>query len=74
MEVCAALRRIAELGITVITVVHQPRFEIFQTFHDVLLLGKGGKTVYFGPSEGALPYFSVRAISTRAVWLCAVAS
>jgi hypothetical protein len=26
-------------------------------FHDVLLLGKGGQTVYLGPSEKALEYF-----------------
>lgn len=26
-------------------------------FHDVLLLGKGGRTVYLGPSERALEYF-----------------
>lgn len=26
-------------------------------FDDVLLLGKGGRTVYLGPSSGALAYF-----------------
>ncbi len=26
-------------------------------FDDVLLLGKGGKTVYLGPTEDALKYF-----------------
>lgn len=58
MEVCAALRKIADFGLTVITVIHQPRYEIFCSFHDVLLLGKGGRTVYLGPSEKALDYFS----------------
>ena len=66
---CAALRRIAHLGINVILVLHQPRYalaggvlfevvmiatnsyEIFTRFDDVLLLGKGGKTVYLGPTE-----------------------
>ena len=38
--------------------VHQPSAKIYQLFHDVLLLGKGGVTVYLGPSEGALDYFA----------------
>jgi ABC-type multidrug transport system ATPase subunit len=42
---------------SVVTVIHQPRYEIFTMFHDVLLLGKGGRTVYIGPSERALEYF-----------------
>ena len=46
LDVCKALRDIADTGITVITVIHQPRYEIFTMFHDVLLLGKGGQTVY----------------------------
>ncbi len=77
MEVCAALRRIARLGLNVILVLHQPRYcplavragclgrassslllhprryEIFTRFDDVLLLGKGGRTVYLGPTEQA---------------------
>ena len=57
LDVCKALRDIADTGITVITVIHQPRYEIFTMFHDVLLLGKGGQTVYLGPSEKALEYF-----------------
>ena len=57
MEVCTALRKIADIGLTVVTVLHQPRYEIFTQFHDVLLLGKGGRAVYLGPSKHALPYF-----------------
>eukprot|EP00026_Physarum_polycephalum_P000451 Phypoly_transcript_00452.p1 GENE.Phypoly_transcript_00452~~Phypoly_transcript_00452.p1 ORF type:complete len:1573 (+),score=187.05 Phypoly_transcript_00452:292-4719(+) len=56
-EVVACLRKVADLGLTIVTVLHQPRYEIFQMFHDVLLLGKGGRTVYIGPSEKALEYF-----------------
>jgi len=55
--VCAALRRIADTGVTVTLVLHQPRYEIFQSFDDLLLLGKGGKTVYTGPTAQALAYF-----------------
>ena len=57
MEVCDALRKIADIGLTIVTVLHQPRYEIFCQFHDVLLLGKGGRAVYLGPSEEALEYF-----------------
>jgi len=57
MEVCDALRQIAELGLCVVTVIHQPRYEIFEAMGDVLLLGKGGRTVYLGPSKAALGYF-----------------
>jgi ABC-type multidrug transport system ATPase subunit len=56
-EVCDSLRKVAEKGLTVVAVIHQPRYEIFRMFHDVLLLGKGGRTVYLGPSEEALSYF-----------------
>ena len=58
MEVCKALRRIADIGLTVVTVIHQPRYEIFTAFHDVLLLAKGGRAVYLGPSDQALGYFA----------------
>ena len=42
---------------TVVAVIHQPRYEIFTLFDDVLLLGKGGKTVYMGPTKDCLAYF-----------------
>ena len=38
-------------------VLRQPRYEIFEMFHDVLLLGTGGVTVYLGPATRALAYF-----------------
>ena len=56
-EVCSALRKIANCGITVLTVIHQPRFEIFNLFDNVLFLAKGGFTVYFGPTERVQTYF-----------------
>eukprot|EP00039_Didymoeca_costata_P009519 m.126277 g.126277 ORF g.126277 m.126277 type:complete len:897 (-) comp14512_c0_seq3:966-3656(-) len=56
--VLKALKRIAaEGGLTVVTVLHQPRYEIFQMFDEVLFLGKGGRTVYLGPAESAQAYF-----------------
>ncbi|RMZ54405.1 hypothetical protein APUTEX25_001981, partial [Auxenochlorella protothecoides] len=53
----AALKRMAGLGMNVIAVLHQPRFSIFALFDDIMLLGKGGRLVYLGPSWLAMPYF-----------------
>ena len=33
----------------VLATIHQPSAELFEQFDDVLLLARGGKTVYFGP-------------------------
>ena len=54
----AASCRMADLGMTIVTVVHQPRYGIFVLFDEVLLLGKSGRTVFQGPSTAALPYFN----------------
>ncbi|KAG2393483.1 hypothetical protein C9374_007014 [Naegleria lovaniensis] len=56
-EVCEALQAIASCGITVITVIHQPRYEIFNMFDTLLLLGKGGRTIYLGPISRVEEYF-----------------
>jgi len=42
-EVCSVLRRLSALGLTLVAVIHQPRYEIFDMFDDVLLLGKVSK-------------------------------
>jgi len=46
--VVKALRRIADSGRTVIATIHQPSYMIFEMFDELLLLAKGGKTVFFG--------------------------
>merc|ERR1712157_594121 len=57
LAVCVSLKKMCELGMSSIMVIHQPRFSLFTLFDDVLLLGKGGQTVYLGPSLGVKPYF-----------------
>ena len=57
LEVLSSLRRLADLGLTIVTVVHQPRYSIFSSFHTVLLLGQGGRTVYLGRTEECMAYF-----------------
>jgi len=46
--VCRALRTIANTGRTVIATIHQPSSAVFELFDDLLLLKKGGYTVFFG--------------------------
>lgn len=42
------LRKLAEVGQTVLVTIHQPSAQLFAQFNTLLLLSKGGKTVYFG--------------------------
>jgi len=48
MEVVGALKEVARLGVNVVAVLHQPRFELFALFDDLLLLAPGGKTAFLG--------------------------
>mmetsp|Transcript_93850 Transcript_93850/g.303727 ORF Transcript_93850/g.303727 Transcript_93850/m.303727 type:complete len:824 (+) Transcript_93850:61-2532(+) len=57
LAVCLSLKKMCQLGMTSIMVIHQPRYSLFTLFDDVLLLGKGGETVYLGSSLGAKEYF-----------------
>ncbi|XP_028413508.1 ABC transporter G family member 28-like [Dendronephthya gigantea] len=67
LSVLKSLRAVAEKGgLTVLCVIHQPRFEIFNMFHNILLLGPGGKTVYQGTVSGAATYFSSLGFNTPA--------
>ncbi|GMI46325.1 hypothetical protein TrCOL_g9564 [Triparma columacea] len=56
-ELLEALKEIAKKGTNVIVVLHQPSYQLFELFDDVLLLGKGGSTVYLGPSGECNQYF-----------------
>jgi len=57
LAVALSLKTLCGLGMTSIMVIHQPRYSLFTLFDDVLLLGKGGRTVYLGDSRGAKRYF-----------------
>eukprot|EP00930_Biecheleria_cincta_P025142 TRINITY_DN17937_c0_g1_i1.p1 TRINITY_DN17937_c0_g1~~TRINITY_DN17937_c0_g1_i1.p1 ORF type:complete len:695 (+),score=124.75 TRINITY_DN17937_c0_g1_i1:64-2148(+) len=57
LSVVLSLKKMCQLGMTSIMVIHQPRYSLFTLFDDVLLLGKGGHTVYLGPSGAAKVYF-----------------
>jgi len=55
--VAASLKRLGLLGMTSIMVIHQPRYSLFTLIDDVLLLGRGGSTVYLGPAAEVKAYF-----------------
>ncbi|KAG1745100.1 ABC-2 type transporter-domain-containing protein [Suillus paluster] len=55
------LRELADHGQAILCTIHQPSAELFQVFDRLLLLGKGGRTDYFGDigknSSTMLDYF-----------------
>ncbi|KAK4865296.1 hypothetical protein LT330_009407 [Penicillium expansum] len=46
--ICQLLKRLARSGQAILCTIHQPSAMLFQEFDSLLLLAKGGKTVYFG--------------------------
>eukprot|EP01083_Nonionella_stella_P031882 87225_1 len=56
-DVMDVLKHIAKRGTTIVVVLHQPRYEIYEAFDNVILLAEGGKMVYMGDTSKALPYF-----------------
>ncbi|KAI1846646.1 hypothetical protein JX265_009051 [Neoarthrinium moseri] len=63
-EICRYMRKLAAAGQTIIATIHQPSAALFEAFDELLLLTKGGKTTYFGPtgkdSSIVLDYFNQR--------------
>jgi len=57
LALAMSLKRMTRLGMSSIMVIHQPRYSLFTLFDDVLLLGKGGRTVYLGPACNLKRYF-----------------
>eukprot|EP00501_MAST-03F_sp_TOSAG23-6_P001874 GSMAST32.ASY1.ANO1.1952.1 assembled CDS len=56
--VMKALKTIANGGVTVVSVLHQPRLEIYNQIDTLMLLGYGGKTVYLGQASLAEAHFA----------------
>lgn len=50
------LKAISHLGVTVISIIHQPREDIWRGFDQLLLLAQGSQ-VYSGETEQAVSYF-----------------
>mmetsp|Transcript_68689 Transcript_68689/g.191581 ORF Transcript_68689/g.191581 Transcript_68689/m.191581 type:complete len:1747 (-) Transcript_68689:1259-6499(-) len=58
--------RVAAKGTTVIMSIHQPRSDIFELFHRVVLMAKGGKVVYCGDASQAAGRLQAEANATMA--------
>lgn len=52
------LNTLSREGRTVVCTIHQPRSDLFKKFGNILLMAKGGKVAFNGPSESLLPYFA----------------
>ena len=58
-SLCSTLKKVAQdRRMTIAAVIHQPSISSFHEFDDLLLLGKGGRVVYYGPVAEAPEYFS----------------
>ncbi|KAL6290698.1 hypothetical protein ACE6H2_008208 [Prunus campanulata] len=57
-----ALRREALEGVNICMVVHQPSYALFKMFDDLVLLAKGGLTVYHGSAKKVEEYFAALGI------------
>lgn len=64
-EVCSAMKALATLGLTVVSVIHQPRFEIYCNFDKLVLLESCGKCRYFNECAMATLYFE-----RKYGWIC----
>ncbi|KAK1929999.1 ABC transporter G family member 38 [Phytophthora citrophthora] len=51
------IRRVADSGRTVICTIHLPSYEVFSLFDSLLLLKRGGETVFFGDCGALVGYF-----------------
>ncbi len=54
----SSLKKLAKSGVTVVTVIHQPRYSIFELFDQVMLFGRGGRSVYQGEPTDLVEYFN----------------
>jgi hypothetical protein len=55
-SIMATLKALSRLGMTIVTIIHQPRQEIFESLDSLVLLGKG-RMIYTGPESGIQPHF-----------------
>ncbi|CAF9917322.1 MAG: hypothetical protein ALECFALPRED_011104 [Alectoria fallacina] len=56
-SIIEVLRGLAEEGRTLVLTVHQSRSDLFKYFHNVLLLSRGGHSVYAGKGSSMLSHF-----------------
>jgi len=68
-DIVRFMRKLAKAGQAIICTIHQPSASLFEAFDVLLLLGKGGKTTYFGEtgrrSATLLNYFAIHGAPCR---------
>ena len=61
--VMRAVRNIVNTGRTIVCTIHQPSIDIFESFDELLLLKRGGETIFNGQlgkdSKDLIEYFQV---------------
>lgn len=65
IDVLRSLSRLAGCGMNVVTVIHQPRYALYELLDSLLLLGVGGITVYNGPPLLTEAYFRLHGFAMR---------
>ena len=50
-------RACTNMGLVVVATIHQPSNLTFKAFDDTLVLDRGGKVAYFGPTDQVVDYF-----------------
>lgn len=57
LNIAFVLKDLAQLGLTTVAVIHQPRTEIFNELDEIILMVPGGKIAYLGPRIHIVEYF-----------------
>jgi len=55
-SIMMTLKALSRLGITIVTIIHQPRHEIFESLDFIHLMG-AGRVIYSGKEDEVQPYF-----------------
>lgn len=55
-SIMSTLKALSRLGMTIVTIIHQPRQEIFESLDSLVLLGQG-RMIYCGPQTSMQPHF-----------------
>lgn len=55
-SIMSTLKALSRLGMTIVTIIHQPRQEIFESLDSLVLLGQG-RMIYCGPQIGMQHHF-----------------
>ncbi|KAJ4340035.1 hypothetical protein N0V95_007617 [Ascochyta clinopodiicola] len=60
LSIMDVLLGLAHEGRTLIVTIHQPRSDLFARFGNIMLLARGGHSVYAGPATQLLPHFAAQ--------------